>query len=76
MSFRPSPTALIFLFVICVVILIGVSLMTPMQSASQLKGITFQTVPKGSVKASQKWVIAGSIALVTVVGIIWLYFTG
>jgi solute:Na+ symporter, SSS family len=68
----------IVLFVICSLVLVGVSLMTPAPSAAQVEGITFQTAtpaPEDAVAASKR----GSdrlltILLIAAVGALWWFF--
>ncbi|NUO03637.1 MAG: sodium/solute symporter [Saprospiraceae bacterium] len=70
----------ILLFVICVVICITVSLLTPKPSESQIIGLTYGTLTaeqKAANKASYGWweVIASLVVVSIVVGIL-VYFTG
>jgi len=70
----------IFLFVICSVIMLVVSLVTPPPSPGQTEGITFQTRrPRPAVDkraASRRTDLRLSVLVVIVVGLIWLYFSG
>lgn len=75
----------IFLFVVCVVVLVVVSLLTPEPSDEQLAGLTFATAelsPASSPemapsnpawKRKDLWL---TIVLIVCVGFVWLYFTG
>ncbi len=65
----------VVLFFVCVCVLISVSLLTSEESASKLKGLTFQTVSSSEFEKSNFWVVFGSIMLVILVFGIWLYFS-
>ena len=70
----------IFMFVVCVIILIGVSFFTPKPSEAQLVGLTFGTITKEQ-RASEKNnyglidVVVSVVLVVVIIGIL-LYFTG
>ncbi|MFH1143647.1 MAG: sodium:solute symporter [Candidatus Eisenbacteria bacterium] len=67
----------ILLFVICSVVLAGVSLLTPPQSRSQVEGLTFQTLTAEARPAAPLarrpsfWL---SLLLALCVGAVWIYF--
>lgn len=73
----------IFLFVVCTVVLVAVSLMTAPQSDEKLAGLTFATsgadsqdprlVSDPAWRRKDFWL---SILLVLAVGAVWLYFRG
>lgn len=69
-----------FLFVICTAVLILVSFTAPAPSDKKLAGLTFATTPKPLQETSSpRWMrtdIWASIALVAIVVVIWIYFTG
>ena len=70
----------ILLFVICSAVLIGVSLMTPEPSRTQLQGLTYSTSEKNREsgrrpKGLHKDIIL-SIILVLCVILIWILFSG
>jgi solute:Na+ symporter, SSS family len=67
----------IFLFVICSVVLIVVSLITNPPNENQIKGLTIGTAEKSDSdpKWKKKDVIFTIILLITV-GIVWIYFSG
>lgn len=70
----------VLLFVICVVICVTVSLMTPKPSEAQIMGLTFGTLTaeqKAANKASYGWIeiVASLVVLGIVVGVL-AYFTG
>ena len=73
----------IFLFVVCAVVLVLVSLITPAPSDAQLAGLTFQTVGSEKVEERaprhQRWTridLYLSIGVAACVAAVWLYFTG
>jgi SSS family solute:Na+ symporter len=70
----------IIMFVICVAILIGVSLVTPQQSEAQLEGLTFATITdeqKASEKNNYGLIdVVVSVFLVAAIVCILVYFTG
>lgn len=67
----------IFLFIICSVVLIVVSLITNPQNEKQIKGLTFETAEKSdSDPIWRRKDIAFSIILLIVVGFVWIYFSG
>jgi SSS family solute:Na+ symporter len=70
----------IFLFVICSVIMLVVSLATPPPSPAQTEGLTFQTRkprPAADTRAASRRIdIRLSVIVVIFVGLIWLYFSG
>ena len=73
----------IFLFVVCAVVLVLVSLVTPAPSDVQLAGLTFQTVeprdPGERAPRHQRWTridLYLSIGVALCVAAVWLYFTG
>lgn len=70
----------IFLFVVCSMILVVVSLLTPQAPDEQLAGLTFATAQEAAVSGSDTawrrkdmWL---SVLLALCVGAVWLYFTG
>lgn len=68
------------LFLVCVAVLIGVSLMTQAPSDEKVKDLTFATLDASTALPSdpvwkQKDVWA-AISLLVVVAMVWLYFTG
>jgi SSS family solute:Na+ symporter len=70
----------IFLFVVCSMVLVVVSLLTPQASDEQLAGLTFATAEEVTVSGSDTgwrrkdiWL---SVLLSLCVGAVWLYFTG
>ncbi len=75
----------IFLFVVCVVVLVGVSLMTPEPSRDKLAGLTFATADESTEatpdlapsdpawRRKDAWL---SVLVVICVAAVWLYFTG
>ena len=75
----------IFLFAVCVVVLVAVSLMTPAPSAQQLAGLTFATAEETTEatpdlapsdpawRRLDLWLTGGVILCVALV---WIYFTG
>ncbi len=70
----------IFLFVVCSMILVVVSLLTPQAPDEQLAGLTFATAEEADVSSSDAgwrrkdlWL---SVLLALCVGAVWLYFTG
>lgn len=69
----------IFLFVICTVLLILVSLVTPEPEKSQVAGLTFQTIDPlqdaGDVRSRRKDVMF-TFALMAIVGLIWWWLRG
>ena len=70
----------ILLFLICSVVLIGVSLMTEKPSIKKLAGLTFATEDGvSSTQVNPLWRrkdIIFSIVLLGCVGLIWIYFSG
>lgn len=70
----------LFLFVICSVILVVVSLLSPEPDQSRLTGLTFSTtdtVSESQCLARKKWQQKDlwlSVVLLICVGLIWLYF--
>lgn len=70
----------ILLFLICSVVLIGVSLITAVPSFSKLKGLTFATAGHKSTPREQtRWPkrdIIFTVILLGFVGLIWIYFSG
>lgn len=69
----------ILLFVICALVLVGVSLMTPPPSAAQVEGITFQTatpVPDDAVAAAKRGADKLlTMLLIAAVGALWWFFS-
>jgi SSS family solute:Na+ symporter len=70
----------IFLFVVCSMILVVVSLLTPQAPDEQLAGLTFATAQEAAGngldagwRRKDTWL---SVLLVLCVGAVWLYFTG
>jgi len=70
----------IFLFVVCSMVLVVVSLLTPQAPDEQLAGLTFATAEETAVSGSDAgwrrkdiWL---SALLALCVGAVWLYFTG
>lgn len=75
----------IFLFVVCTVVLVVVSLLTPEPSAEHLAGLTFATAEQTTEatpdlapsdpawKRTDLWL---SVGVVICVGLVWIYFTG
>jgi len=70
----------IFLFVVCSMVLVVVSLLTPQAPDEQLAGLTFATAEDAAVSGSDAgwrrkdiWL---SVLLALCVGAVWLYFTG
>jgi solute:Na+ symporter, SSS family len=69
----------IFLFVVCSVILVVVSLATPAPSAEQVAGITFATKQPAEATSNAAWRARDrmlSIILVVCVLAVWIYFRG
>jgi solute:Na+ symporter, SSS family len=72
----------VLMFVICVAVLVGVSLLTPAPAAAQLVGLTFQTVQDGSsnetmetATPSQRWLNwAFTLVLVVTMILLWVAF--
>lgn len=74
----------IFLFLICIAILVGVSLMTQPQPDSQLVGITYGSAEAESDETSRmlaietipRWLLATlSVGSVAIVVLVWIYFS-
>ncbi|MEM7105776.1 MAG: sodium:solute symporter [Bacteroidota bacterium] len=70
----------ILIFVICVVVLVGVSLLTPKPSEAQLSGLTFGTLTpeqKAATKNSYSTIdiVASVFIIIVIIGIL-SYFTG
>ncbi len=69
----------ILLFVICSLLLVGVSLMTPPPSAAQVEGITFQTAtpaPEDAVARAQRGTDKLlTMLLIAAVGGLWFWFS-
>ena len=75
----------IFLFVVCVVVLVVVSLLTPEPPAEGLAGLTFATADQTTEatpdrlpsdpawKRFDRWL---SVGVIVCVGLVWIYFTG
>jgi SSS family solute:Na+ symporter len=70
----------IFLFVVCSMVLVAVSLLSPQAPDRQLAGLTFATARKaagdgldGGWRRKDTWL---SVLLALCVGAVWLYFTG
>ncbi|RAV29289.1 sodium:solute symporter [Sinomicrobium soli] len=66
-------------FLFCVVLLVGVSLLTPAQDEKQLAGLTFATVrkPQPGEEKSYGWIdIAASVVIVIIVAWVMLSFNG
>jgi solute:Na+ symporter, SSS family len=69
------------LFVVCCTVLIVVSLFTPEEPKTKLRGLTFQTVEAGpegvvpipALRQANLWL---SIALLGLIAMVWLYFRG
>ena len=69
------------LFIVCCAVLIVVSLLTPEEPKTKLRGLTFQTVeagPEGVVpipafRQANLWL---SLALLGLIAMVWLYFRG
>ena len=67
----------IFLFVICSVVLIVVSLLTNPPNEKQIKGLTFETAEKSdSDPIWRRKDVVLSIILFIAVGLVWIYFSG
>lgn len=73
----------VFLFIVCVALLIGVSLCTRPESDEQLEGLTFQTTDRvkelalhAGTTRQRTLQILFSAGVVAVVIAVWLYFTG
>jgi len=70
----------IVLFSICVVLVIGVSLLTPAPSAARLEGLTYATLTAEQRKASRgswsKWDVLCTASILGLIVCIYLYFTG
>lgn len=71
----------IFLFVVCIAVLIIVSFTAPQHSDEQLAGLTFATAQKPAAvpASSPAWRrndMLLSVLLAVLVGAVWLYFTG
>lgn len=71
------------LFVVCSGLLVVVSLLSPAQSETKLKGLTFQTTetevaPEAAPPrpARQRVNLLLTVVLIALVGLIWLYFSG
>lgn len=68
----------IFLFVVCSLVLVGVSLMTPPPAPAQVEGITFQTAtptPDDPVAAAKRGADRLlTLLLIAAVGALWFYF--
>ena len=70
----------IFLFVVCSMVLVAVSLLSPQAPDGQLAGLTFATAQEaagdgldGGWRRKDTWL---SVLLALCVGAVWLYFTG
>ena len=70
----------IYMFLACVVVCVGVSLMTPAPSESQIKGLTFGTLTTEQKTAAKNsyavWDVIASVVLVIVIICILFYFQG
>lgn len=69
----------IFLFVVCSVILVVVSLATPAPPAEKVSGLTFATKAPESVTSNKRWRrqdLVMSIVLGVIVLAVWWYFRG
>jgi len=69
----------IFLFVICAVILVAVSLITPAPADEQVEGLTFQTREGRAAPSDSGWRHRDALfsgVVVVLVGLIWFYFSG
>jgi solute:Na+ symporter, SSS family len=64
----------ILMFVVCLIVLIGVSLVTPAPSDEQLAGLTFQTISTGMVEQPARLAGAFAIILLVVLLALWTYF--
>jgi SSS family solute:Na+ symporter len=69
----------IFLFVVCSVVLVVISLMTPAPPEEQIRGLTFQSTepisPGGDTTPVRNDFLL-SLVLIAIVGIIWWIFSG
>ncbi len=67
----------ILLFTVCVVVLVGVSLLCPAEPAAKLEGLTFSTMerdgPRTTMHRKNVW-LSGVLILAVVA--VWLYFSG
>ena len=69
----------VFLFVVCSVILVVVSLATPPPAPEQVAGLTFQTRTEDPTRSDPRWKARDrmlSIILVVLVLAVWWYFRG
>ena len=68
----------VLLFLVCCLVLVGVSLLTLQAPDEKLEGLTFQTPRKEVQKGNRqdKAMMLLTFAVVGVVIVIWIYFTG
>jgi solute:Na+ symporter, SSS family len=69
----------VFLFVVCSVILVVVSLATPAPAAEKVAGLTFATKPAASTTSEPRWRARDktlSMILMFAVIAVWIYFRG
>lgn len=70
----------IWLFLCCVLVAVGVSLLTEKPAEESLKGLTFSTLTPEQKQATRnsynKWDIVFSLAILAIVILIMSYFTG
>ena len=67
----------VFLFAVCSVVLIVVSLASQPPSKEQIAGLTYSTAAKTeSDPAWRRKDVILSVSLAAVVGLVWIYFTG
>ncbi len=70
----------VWLFLCCVLVAVGVSLLTEKPAEESLKGLTFSTLTPEQKQATRnsynKWDIVFSLAILTIVILIMSYFTG
>ena len=66
------------LFLVCSVVLVGVSLLTRAPDAAKLDGLTFATTPASEVTPPSRWRTQdrwASVLLVVLVALVWFYFS-
>lgn len=72
----------IVMFGVCIVILVGVSMMTPALTDAQLRGLTFATTPKDahavaiadSTAFGRRMTLIGTVLLIAVLLVLWTIF--
>lgn len=66
------------LFLVCSVVLVGVSLLTRAPDAAKLDGLTFGTTPASEDAPPSRWRTQdrwASVLLVVLVALVWFYFS-